>query len=252
MFFLILGWCSVSLSDPDKICKEINEGSHTVPGEDVKLNCDVNNTGVFNALIWITPVIVQTNSETLLVAESSISSHTITYSGNISNATLMVMMMTENDDVIHYTAKIDQDYLNISSNASFNGKSTEITLIVRVKSENANSTNHSVTLNHQNSTFSYQQRRDKDVMSKITVEGTSNKQDLVLSSSRLYDDNTIFFATGTFNGDLANSKLTFIATESLDDDVVTCKDNLGNSMNCTLQIYSELTFIIIIAYHLSA
>ena len=76
-------------------------------------------------------------------------------------------------------------------------------------------------------------------MSKVTVESRSNKKDLVISSVRLYDDNTIFFATGTINGNLANSTLTFIATESLDDDNVTCKDNLGNSMSCTLQIYSE-------------
>ena len=201
-----------------------------------------------NILRWITPVIAQTNSETFLVAKSSRSLHSVTYSGNISNATLTVMMMTENDDLIYYTAMIDQDYLNISFNAIFNDNSTNITMTVRVKSENGNSTNHSVTLNSRNPTFSYQQIFDEDVMNKFTVETRLNNRELSLSSSTLKDDNTKFFATGTFNGDLANSTLTFIATESLDDDVVTCKDNLGNSMNCTLQIYSELTFIIILAY----
>ena len=238
---MILGRCSVLLSDPDKICKEINEGSHTVPGRKVKLNCDVNNTGAYsNILIWKTPVIVQSNSETSLIAESSASLHTITYSGNISDTNLTVMMMTDNDDVIHYTAMIDQGYLNISSNATFNGDSTNITLTVRVKSENAKSTNYNVTLNSNNSTFSFQQTFVEDAVREVTLESRSNKQDLILSSSRLTDDNSIFFATATFNGDSANSTLTFTATESLDDDVVTCKDNLGNSKNCILQIYSEL------------
>ena len=238
---MILGWCSVLLSDPDRICKEKNKGSHAVPGKEVKLNCDVNNTGAYsNILIWKTPVIVQSNSETSLVAESSASLHTITYSGNISDTNLTVMMMTDNDDVIHYTAMIDQGYLNISSNATFNGDSTNITLTVRVKSENAKSTNYNVTLNSNNSTFSFQQTFVEDAVREVTLESRSNKRDLILSSSRLKDDNSIFFATATFNGDLANSTLTFTATESLDDDVVTCKDNLGNSKNCILQIYSEL------------
>ena len=237
---MILGLCSVLLSDPDEICKEINEGSHTVPGRKVKLNCDVNNTGVYNLLIWRTPVIVQSNSETSLIAEASTSLHTITYSGNISDTNLTVMMMTDNDDVIHYNAMIDKGYLNISSNATFNGNSTNITLTVRVKSENANFTNHSITLNSNNSTFSFQRIFDEDAVREVILESRSYKQDLILSSSRLEDDNSIFFATATFNGDLANSTLRFTATESLDEDVVTCKDNLGNSKSCTLQIYSEL------------
>ena len=246
MFFLILGWCSVSLSDPDKICEEINEGSHTVPGREVKLNCDVNNTGAYyHVLKWITPVIVQTNSDTLLVAESSTSSHTITYSGNISNTTLTVMIMTENGDIVNYSARIDHDHLNISSDATFNGNSTNITMTVRVKSENANSTNHSVTLNTYNPNFSYQQRFDEDVMSKVTLGSISNNKDLVLTTGTLYASNSIFSATATFNGNLANSTLTFEATESLDDKVVICEDNLGYSKGCTLQIYSELVFIII-------
>ena len=92
---MILGWCSVLLSDPDEICKEINKGSHTVPEAEVKLNCDVNNTGTTsNILRWVTPVIAETNSETFLVTKSSRSSHSITYSGIISDATLTVMMMT--------------------------------------------------------------------------------------------------------------------------------------------------------------
>ena len=235
---MILGWCSVLLSDPDKICQEINEGSHTVPGRKVKLNCDVNNTGAYyHNLIWITPVI--NNSKTSLVAELSTSLHTITYSGIISDTNLTVMMMTENDDVIHYTAMIDQDYLNIASNGTFNGNLTNITLTVRVKSENANSTNHSVTLNSNNSTFSYERIFDEDAVREVTVESVLSNT-LILSSSTLEADNSIFFATATFNGDLANSTLTFTATESLDDDVVTCKDNLGNSKSCSLQIYSEL------------
>ena len=243
---MILGWCSVLLSDPDKICKEINKGSHTVPGAEVKLNCNVNNTGATsNILRWVTPVIAETNSETFLVAKSSTSSHSITYSGIISNATLTVMMMTDNGDVINYNAIIDQHYLNISFNAIFNDNSTNITMTVRVKSESGNSTNHSVTLNSRIPTFSYQQRFDEDIMNKFTVESRLYNRELLLSSNRLSDDNTIFFSTGTFNGDLANSTLTFTATESLDDDVVTCKDFLGNSMSCTLQIYSELTFITI-------
>ena len=243
---MILGWCSVLLSDPDKICKEINKGSHTVPGAEIKLYCDVNNTGAtLNILSWITPVIAQNNSETLLVAKSSRSLHSITYSGIISNATLTVMMMTDNGDVINYTAMIDQDYLNISFNAIFTDNSTNITMTVRVKSVNGNSTNHSVTLNSHNPTFSYQQRFDEYIINKFTVESILYNRELLLSRKRLSDDNTIFLATGTFNGDLANSTLTFITTESLDDDVVTCKDFLGNSANCTLQIYSELTFITI-------
>ena len=241
MFFLILGWCSVSLSDPDKIC-----GSHTVPGKTVKLNCDVNNTGAYyHVLRWRTPVIVQTNSDTLLVAESSTSSHSITYSGNISDSTLTVTIMTDNGDVVNYTARIDHDHLNISSDATFNGNSTNITMIVRVKSENTNSTNHSVTLNTYNPKFSYQQRLDENIMSKVTVESRSYNEDLALTKDTLYASNSIFSATATFNGNLANSTLTFEATESLDDKVVTCEDNLGNSKDCTLQIYSELVFIII-------
>ena len=106
----MLGWCSVLLSDPDEICKQINEGSHAVPGRQLKLNCDVNNTGApIHRLTWRTPVIEIPNSKTSLDTQSSPSSHSITYSGIISDATLEVMMMTENDDVIHYTAIIDQD-----------------------------------------------------------------------------------------------------------------------------------------------
>ena len=251
---MILGWCSVSLSDPDKICKEINKGSHTVPGAEVKLYCDVDNTGAHeNYLSWIVPVIAETNSETLLVTELSRSSYTVTYSGIISDANLTAMIMTENGDVMKCTAMIDDDYLNISFNAIFNDNSTNITVTVRVKSKNSNSTNHSVTLNSRNPTFSYQQRFDEDIMNKLTVESRSELH-LDSSNSTVNDDNEIFNATATFNGDLINSTLTFQATESLDDEVVTCKDNvnLTNSKDCTLQIYSELTFIIILAYHLSA
>ena len=254
---MILGWCSVLLSDPDKICKEINKGSHTVPGAEVKLYCDVNNTGAphgLNILSWIVPVIAETNSETLLFTESSRSSYTFTYIGIISDADLTAMIMTENDDVMKCTAMIDDDYLNISFNAIFNDNSTNITVTVRVKSENGNSTNHSVTLNSRNPTFSHQQRFDEDKKNKLTVECRLDNEELLLSSNTgtVKDNNKIFSATGTFNGDLANSNLTFIATESLDDYVVTCKNYFQNSTNCTLQIYSELTFIIILAYHLSA
>ena len=53
----------------------------------------------------------------------------------------------------------------------------------------------------------------------------------------------MFSSTATFNGDLANATLIFTTTQSLDDQVVTCRDNnLGNFWTCTLLIYSEFIF----------
>ena len=63
--------------------------------------------------------------------------------------------------------------------------------------------------------------------------------DLIHTSLALYQSNSIFSSTATFNGNIADSKLTFTTTQSLDNKVVTCKDNLGYSKSCTLLIYSK-------------
>lgn len=218
-----------------------------MPGTDVKLNCEVNNKGAYNKILtWKTPLVkMPLNYNTLLVTKSA-SSHVITYSGNISDTTLTVMMITENGDVVNYTAVINQNCLNVSSNATFIGNSTNnITLMVKVKSESANFTIPNVTLNHYNSTFSHQQTFDKDIMiGRVTLESKSNNPVLALSSGRLHDSNSVFSATATFNGNLSNSTLTFMATQSLNNQVVTCGDGLGNSKNCTLQIYSHCELMI--------
>ena len=53
----------------------------------------------------------------------------------------------------------------------------------------------------------------------------------------------MFSSIATFNGDLANATLSFTTTQSMDDQVITCRDNnLGDSWTCTLLIYSELIF----------
>ena len=67
----------------------------------------------------------------------------------------------------------------------------------------------------------------------------SQSGDLIHSSLALYQSNSIFSSTATFNGNMADSKLTFTTTQSLDNKVVTCKDNLGYSKSCTLLIYSK-------------
>ena len=63
--------------------------------------------------------------------------------------------------------------------------------------------------------------------------------DLIHTNGALYQNNSIFSSTATFYGNLANATLTFTTTQSLDNKVVTCRDNLGNSKFCTLLIYSK-------------
>ena len=48
---------------------------------------------------------------------------------------------------------------------------------------------------------------------------------LIHSSNRLYVKNSTFSSAATFNGDLAYATLTFTATQSLNNEVVTCRDN---------------------------
>ena len=71
------------------------------------------------------------------------------------------------------------------------------------------------------------------------VVNVSESYVLIHSSNRLYVKNSMFSSAATFSGDLANATLTFTATQSLDNEVVTCRDNLGNSKSCTLLIYSK-------------
>ena len=73
----------------------------------------------------------------------------------------------------------------------------------------------------------------------ISVVNVSESYVLVHSSNGLYVKNSMFSSAATFNGDLANATLTFTATQSLNNEVVTCRDNLGNSKSCTLLIYSK-------------
>ena len=63
--------------------------------------------------------------------------------------------------------------------------------------------------------------------------------DLIHISGALSLSNSMFSSIATFNGDLANATLTFTTTQSLDNQVVSCKDNLGYSKKCSLLIYSE-------------
>ena len=63
--------------------------------------------------------------------------------------------------------------------------------------------------------------------------------DLIHTNGALYQSNSICSSTATFNGNIADSKLTFKTIQSLDNKVVTCRDNLGNSKSCTLLIYSK-------------
>ena len=63
--------------------------------------------------------------------------------------------------------------------------------------------------------------------------------DLIHTSLALYQSNSIFSSTATFNGNVADSNLTFTTIQSLDNKVVTCRDSLGNSKSCTLLIYSK-------------
>ena len=227
------------MSDPVGICNETISGSHVVPGVESYLICDVNNTGSYNKrLIWITPI---GSTNILFLTKSSSLSHAM-YNGDISNTTLTFKMITKNFDIIHYTVITNKDHLNISSNATFSGNLTNFTLTVEVETENADSLNHSISLNHNNSSSSYHQMFAINVTKgSIMVEGETENTDLILSSGTLRANNTVFFAIATFDGDLANSTLTFNTSQSLDDQVVTCKDTSGNSMACTLQIYSTFT-----------
>ena len=63
--------------------------------------------------------------------------------------------------------------------------------------------------------------------------------DLIHINGALYQNNSIFSSTATFDGDLANATLTFTTTQSFDDKVVTCRDNVAYSKSCTLLIYSK-------------
>ena len=67
----------------------------------------------------------------------------------------------------------------------------------------------------------------------------SHNRDLSHTTGARYQKNSIFSSTATFNGDLANATLTFTTTESLDNRVVICRDNIAYSKTCTLLIYSE-------------
>ena len=70
------------------------------------------------------------------------------------------------------------------------------------------------------------------------VNGQSD--DLIHTTTDLSESNSIFSSTATFNGNLVNATLIFTTNQSLDNQVVTCRDSLGNSKTCTLLIYSEL------------
>ena len=63
--------------------------------------------------------------------------------------------------------------------------------------------------------------------------------DLIHTNGALYQNNSIFLSIATFYGNLANATLIFTTTQLLDNKVVTCRDNLGNSKSCTLLIYSK-------------
>ena len=63
--------------------------------------------------------------------------------------------------------------------------------------------------------------------------------DLIHTDGALYQSNSISSSTANFNGNGADSKLTFTTIQSLDNKVMTCRDNLGNSKSCTLLIYSK-------------
>ena len=56
--------------------------------------------------------------------------------------------------------------------------------------------------------------------------------DLIHISGALSLSNSIFSSIATFSEDLANATLTFTTTQSLDNQVVYCKDNLGYSILC--------------------
>ena len=63
--------------------------------------------------------------------------------------------------------------------------------------------------------------------------------DLIHTDGALYQNNSMFSSIANFNGNLANATLTFTTIQSLDNEVTTCRDNLGNSKSCTLLIYSK-------------
>ena len=69
----------------------------------------------------------------------------------------------------------------------------------------------------------------------VDIDGT-----LTITGNTLSHSNSIFSSTATFNGMLINSTLTFTTIQSLDGQVVTCKDGNANSKTCTLLTYSEL------------
>ena len=63
--------------------------------------------------------------------------------------------------------------------------------------------------------------------------------DLIHTFGAEYQSNPIFSSVAIVYGNLADATLTFTTIQSLDNKVITCRDNLGNSESCTLLIYSK-------------
>ena len=74
----------------------------------------------------------------------------------------------------------------------------------------------------------------------LPVKGESENVDISHTNKKLYRNYSIYSSTATFKGDSAHATLTFIAIQSLDDQVVTCKDSSKFSDICTLLINSKL------------
>ena len=74
----------------------------------------------------------------------------------------------------------------------------------------------------------------------LPVKGESENVDISHTTKKLYRNYSIYSSTATFKGDSAHATLTFIAIQSLDDRVMTCKDSSKFSDICTLLINSKL------------